>query len=100
MESEKSAMRSNVLDHEPHLALFVPDDDPLKFYRAVALWAKELLAEEGTGMVEINEALGQETREVFTEMGFGYTEIVRDLHGKDRFVSFSKVPLRKKNRFF
>ena len=100
MDSEKAAMRTNVLDHEPHLALFVPDNDPLKFYRPVAEWAKKLLKEDGTGMVEINEALGKETVEIFTQMGFGYTEIVRDLHEKDRFVCFSKVPLPQKNRFF
>lgn len=100
MDSEKALMRSNVLDHEPHLALFVPDNDPLVFYRAVALWAKALLKENGEGMVEINEALGQETAEIYIAEDFGYTEIVRDLHGKDRFVRFSKLPLRKKNRFF
>ena len=100
MDSEKSLMRSNVLDHEPHLALFVPDDDPLIFYRAVAQWAKALLADEGEGMVEINEALGKETAEIYKAVGFEYTEIVQDLHEKDRFVRFSKIPLRKKNRFF
>ena len=100
MDSEKAAMRTNVLDHEPHLALFVPDEDPLKFYRAVAEWSVKLLKEDGVGMVEINEALGCGTAEVFSQMGFGYTEIVRDLHEKDRFVRFSKVPFSKKNRFF
>ena len=100
MDSEKTAMRANVLEHEPHLALFVPDDDPLKFYEAVARWAVRLLKEGGIGIVEINEALGEETGEVFRRAGFIYTEILRDLHGKDRFVLFSKMPLSKKNRFF
>ena len=100
MDSEKQAMRTNVLEHEPHLALFVPDDDPLLFYSAIAQWAQVLLADEGEGMVEINEALGKETAQICSDAGFIYTEIVRDLHGKDRFVRFSKVPLRKKNRFF
>lgn len=100
MDSEKSLMRTNVLDHEPHLALFVSDDDPLIFYRAVAHWAGRLLKTTGEGMVEINEALGKETAEIFMNDGFGYTEIVKDLHGKNRFVCFSKVPLGKKNRFF
>ena len=88
MDSEKPLMRANVLDHEPHLALFVPDDDPLKFYKAVALWAMELLTDEGVGMVEINEALGKETAAVFIQAGFSYVEIVKDLHEKDRFVKF------------
>jgi release factor glutamine methyltransferase len=83
-------MRTNVLDHEPHLALFVPDDDPLKFYRAVAWWAVELLAEDGVAMVEINEALGKETARVFIDAGFSQVEIVKDLHDKDRFVRFSR----------
>lgn len=89
MESEKAQMRTNVLDHEPHLALFVPDQDPLLFYRAVAQWARELLADEGVGMVEINEALGPQTAEVFRNAGFAHVEVVSDLHEKDRFVLFS-----------
>ena len=89
MDSEKALMRANVLDHEPHLALFVPDKDPLLFYRAVAQWARELLSDNGVGMVEINEALGQETAEVFRDAGFAHAEVVKDLHEKDRFVLFS-----------
>ena len=58
MESQRKDMRKNVLDHEPALALFVPDDDPLLFYRAVASWSKTLLAAGGTGIVEINDLLG------------------------------------------
>ena len=100
MDSEKALMRTNVLDHEPHLALFVPDDDALKFYTAVAEWAAELLADHGVGVVEINEALGEATRSVFVEKGFVYADVVRDLHGKDRFVRFSRVPLLEKKRFF
>lgn len=91
MDSEKAQMRTNVLDHEPHLALFVSDHDPLVFYRAVAEWAKELLADDGVGMVEINESLGRETEEVFRYAGFSSTQIVKDLHEKDRFVLFSYV---------
>ena len=89
MDSEKFQMRANVLDHEPHLALFVPDQDPLIFYRAVARWASELLSDNGVGMVEINEALGQETAELFRNAGFSHAEVVKDLHEKDRFVLFS-----------
>ena len=87
MDKEKALMRSNVLDHEPHLALFVPDDDPLVFYRAIARHASYLLSEDGFGMVEINEALGEETAEVFRTAGFS-TEIIKDLAEKDRFVRF------------
>lgn len=90
MDKEKSMMRTNVLDHEPHLALFVPDDDPLVFYRAVASWASELLEENGVGIVEINEALGNETADVFKEYGFSQVAVLKDLHDKDRFVKFIK----------
>lgn len=89
MDKEKALMRSNVLDHEPHLALFVSDSDPLIFYRAVADWALELLAPEGFGVVEINEALGEETADVFRSKGFSNAEVVKDLYEKDRFVRFS-----------
>ena len=90
MDSEKPLMRTNVLDHEPHLALFVPDDDALKFYVAVAQWAAKLLAEDGIGVVEINEALGEQTAQVFMEYEFSAVDIIQDLHGKDRFVRFSR----------
>lgn len=90
MESEKALMRRNVLDHEPELALFVTDEDPLIFYRAVALWASALLKPEGFGIVEINEALGAETAAVFAEAGMVDVNIVTDLPGKERFVSFRK----------
>ena len=88
MDKEKALMRSNVLEHEPHLALFVPDSDPLLFYRAVARWASALLSPGGFGIVEINEALGQQTAEVFKDAGFVNVEVVPDLNDRDRFVRF------------
>lgn len=87
MDKEKVLMRANVLEHEPHLALFVPDEDPLLFYRALARHSLRLLAENGVGMVEINEALGEETADVFRSVGFS-AEVVKDLSDKDRFVRF------------
>ncbi len=90
MDSEKALMRPNVLDHEPHLALFVSDDDPLVFYRAVARWASALLSSDGFGIVEINEALGVQTADVFREAGFRNVEIVPDLSDRHRFVRFSR----------
>ena len=89
MDSEKALMRMNVLDHEPHMAIFVPDSDPFVFYRAVADRAAELLGPDGMGIVEINEALGEETADVFRARGFAKTEVVQDLYEKDRFVRFS-----------
>lgn len=90
MEKEKAEMRANVLDYEPHVALFVPDDDPLVFYRAVAEWSRRMLTPEGIGITEINEALGPDTQEVFKKAGFGSVEIIRDLFDKNRFVRYSK----------
>lgn len=89
MDSEKAMMRTNVLDHEPHLALFVPDDDALKFYRAIAEHASSLLKENGFGIVEINEALGPQTAELFMQAGFR-TEVLKDLSDRDRFVKFCR----------
>jgi release factor glutamine methyltransferase len=90
MDKEKALMRTNVLDHEPHLALFVSDDDPLIFYRAVARWASSLLSSSGFGIVEINEALGAETAQVFIDAGFPTAQVLQDFSGRDRFVHFSR----------
>jgi release factor glutamine methyltransferase len=87
-ESEKAQMRPNVLEHEPHLALFVSDNDPLLFYRAVALWAVMMLKKGGYGIVEINEALASDTERVFCEHGFADVRTIKDLHDRDRFVLF------------
>ena len=86
MDSEKALMRKNVLDHEPWLALFVSDDDPLIFYRAVAEWAKLLLKPEGLCLVEINESLGRQTAKVFEDTGFRDVEVLQDLNSRDRFI--------------
>ena len=86
MNSEKALMRRNVLDHEPWLALFVSDDDPLIFYRAVAAWAKQLLKSDGLCLVEINESLGRQTAKVFEDTGFRDVEVLQDLNSRDRFI--------------
>ena len=88
-ESEKALMSRNVLDWEPGLALFVPDGDPLRFYRAEAALAARLLSPGGFGLVEINEAYGQEVAGLFRDAGFRDTEVLKDLSGRDRFVLFS-----------
>ena len=90
MDKEKELMRPNVLEHEPHLALFVSDDDPLVFYRAISQWALALLKPGGYGIVEINEALGPQTAGLFRDAGLRDVEIIRDLSDRDRFVSFRR----------
>ena len=89
-ESEKALMHTNVLEFEPSLALFVPDSDPLVFYRAIALWAVRFLAAGGFGIVEINEALGAECAALFENAGLANVKIQRDFRQKERFVSFLK----------
>ena len=90
MESERGQIRKNVLDYEPASALFVPDEDPLKFYRAIARWSDRFLAAEGKGLTEINEVLGKETEAVFKEAGFAQTDIVKDFYDKNRFIFYTK----------
>ncbi len=98
MDSEKALMRPNVLDHEPHLALFVPDSDPLLFYRAIINWARTYLRPADSGstppgglaIVEINEALGPQTAALYRAAGFSDVRILPDLSGRDRFVTFRR----------
>lgn len=91
-ESEKKAMHTNVLDHEPPGALFVPDADPLVFYRAIARFAKGALVTGGKLYFEINEALGQETAALLEGSGFEEVKIYQDINGRDRMAG-----ARKKN---
>ncbi len=86
-ESEKSAMHANVLAYDPHLALFVPDGDPLVFYKVIATKAWQTLSKGGKLYFEINEAFGVETATMIEIMGFSSVNIHQDLNGKDRFVS-------------
>lgn len=88
LESEKPNIRKNVLDYEPGTALFVSDEDPLVFYRAIAKWSRRFLVPEGFGMTEINSLLGPETEAVMREEGFSETEIIRDFYDKKRFISY------------
>lgn len=88
-DCEKTLMRTNVLDFEPATALFVPDADPLVFYRAIALWSLKYMLPSGVGLTEINETLGPETAQIFMDAGFSTVEVVKDIFGKDRFVRYS-----------
>ncbi len=86
-KQEIDRMQKNVLDFEPHLALFVEDSEPLIFYEAIANFAFNNLTDNGLVAVEINETLGEETANVFKRKGFSEVEIIKDIHQKDRFVS-------------
>lgn len=84
-DSERAAMESNVLDWEPQNALFVPDDDPLLFYRQILTLAKNQLTPEGQVWFEINERMGEEMLLLCREMGFAEVEILTDFAEKQRF---------------
>ena len=85
-DSERAAMEANVLDWEPEKALFVPDDDPLRFYRQILALAKKQLNPDGQIWFEINERMGEEMVELCHEMGFSKAEVLDDFAGKPRFV--------------
>lgn len=86
MDKEKAEMSNNVLDHEPHLALFVPDDDPLLFYRAIARYGRNNLKPGGNLYFEINAALGNETSELLCAMGYENVILRQDINGRDRMI--------------
>ena len=90
MDAEKQNMRANVLNFEPSAALFVPDDDPLLYYRAIARWSERFLAAEGKGITEINELFGPEVETVFRKSGFTEVETTKDFYEKNRFVAYSR----------
>ncbi|HMJ69808.1 MAG TPA: peptide chain release factor N(5)-glutamine methyltransferase [Cyclobacteriaceae bacterium] len=83
--AESSMMSPNVLEHEPHLALFVPDNDRLVFYKAIAKQAAKILNRPGVVFVEINERYGEDVKAIFIENGFE-AGIIRDIDRKDRIV--------------
>ena len=79
-------MERNVLDYEPHTALFVPDDNPLKFYRAIALYAVNALRPGGLLYFEINPLYSDELAAMLRDMGFCRVETVKDSCGKEHFA--------------
>lgn len=85
-EQEKASMDRNVLDWEPGLALFVPDNDPLLFYRKIAELGSKHLSPSGVLYYEINQAYGRETVELLRSMGYRNVELRKDLSGNDRMV--------------
>ena len=88
---EKATMERHVLEHEPHLALFVPNDDPLLFYRAITHFAKEALKPNGLLYFELNPLYACETEAMVRELGFSETEIKLDMFGKQRFLKAKKI---------
>ena len=89
---EQQLMEDNVLRYEPHSALFVPDNDPLLFYRAIARYASVALKPGGKLYFEINAAYGNDTAKLLSEFHFADIEVGRDFYGRDRFVSALWLP--------
>lgn len=89
-DSEKNSMESNVLDYEPHTALFVPDEDPLLFYRAIADYARQTLTDNGRLLLECNTRLVDDTAEMLCRHGFGHVSKADDCFGLPRFVMASR----------
>lgn len=88
-DSERAAMDDNVLLHEPHTALFVPDDDPLRFYRAIARYALRSLSNGGSLLFECNTRYAEATGEMMRKMGFEDVTVNDDCFGLPRFVKGS-----------
>ena len=85
-EQEKAAMEHNVLDFEPHLALFVPNDDPLRFYRAIGKYAVKALRPAGRLYFEINPLYAEELSDMLQAQGFDEVRICQDDNQKDRYI--------------
>lgn len=88
---EKIEIKKNVLDYEPHLALFVPDEDALLFYRKIATLAKKNLTIEGKLFFEINQYLAKEMKAMIEELGFKNVQIFKDCYGNDRMLQATLI---------
>ena len=85
--TDRSLMEANVLEHEPSLALFVTNNDPLQFYKALALLGQEKLQKKGWLYVEIHEDFGAEVLALFQTCGYQNGQVIQDMYGKDRIVA-------------
>ncbi len=89
-ESEKKAMHINVLDYEPHEALFVPDADPLLYYRHIIAVADAALAPLGCLWLEVNESFADKTARLLSQDIYRDVRVIEDIRGKKRFVKAEK----------
>ncbi len=92
-EEEKKEMANHVLEYEPHLALFVPNDDALKYYAALADFALERLRQGGYLCLEINQYFGTQTVELLFSKGFQEVKLIKDFKGNDRMIVAKKSGL-------
>ncbi|MFO8055437.1 MAG: peptide chain release factor N(5)-glutamine methyltransferase, partial [Bacteroidales bacterium] len=89
-EADKQYMHCNVLEHEPEIALFVPDNQALIYYQAMTGFAQKMLKPDGLLFLEIHEQKGEEIRELLARNGFWNTQIITDLNGKQRMIRSEK----------
>ena len=89
-EMEKNEMDANVLEWEPGLALFVPDEDPLRFYNRIVRLGSELLLPGGKLYFEINQVYGQETAHILEMNQYRDVRVIKDIFGKDRIVTANR----------
>jgi release factor glutamine methyltransferase len=92
---ERGTMASNVTGQEPEIALFVPDDDPLIFYKGILHFAEKKLTNKGVVWLEINEKYGNETGKLFEDAGYEDVRILKDIHERDRFIRAAKRRTRQ-----
>ena len=90
-QKEAAEMEQHVLDHEPHQALFVPDEDPLLFYRAIAKYGQKALQKNGQLYFEINPAYNQELTKMLDEMGYSEIETRKDQFGRNRMIKAKRT---------
>ncbi|WP_305150149.1 peptide chain release factor N(5)-glutamine methyltransferase [uncultured Duncaniella sp.] len=90
LESEKAGIDKNVLDHEPHVAIFVPDDDGLKFYKAIASYAKTALIDNGRLYFEVNPLTSSQLKSWMESEGWKDVNLLPDMYGKTRFLIAEK----------
>jgi len=100
LESERHLMCRNVTAYEPQLALYVPDEDPLLFYKAITEYAMKHLIRPGNLYFEINEKFGKEVKSLLHVQGFSRVEIVKDIQGKDRFIKAELKPSLHDNSYW
>ncbi len=87
---DKNPMKKNVVDYEPHLALFVSDNEPLIFYEAISDFGQKHLHEEGKIYLEIHEEIGEKVKALFQQNKYASVEIKKDMQGKDRMIKIGK----------
>jgi len=90
-QRDKDPMKRNVIDYEPHLALFVSNEDPLIFYSAIAEFGKDHLYQGGRIYLEIHEEIGEEVKKIFYEHEYKSVDVKKDMQGKDRMVKVQKI---------